>query len=213
MLDEPWVILSEARIGDTHPHRALRIEMHKDGDVEVAIIGEDGLPLGFGTDEAAVVEFCSGGGRSPKVRGAVADLVRAIRADNRSRPDADPVHLAELAAQRSAPSFTLITRDECLDLVFDLLVDAARKSSYCPTSKAIRESLEAGKYRIQGSTRASSCTSTPVLALARSGRIRIELYGRGTRVIEILQGEHMGARTAPSPYGGKPYRIIETPRS
>lgn len=49
-------------------------------------------------------------------------------------------------------------------------------------------------------------------ALARDGRIRIEVYAKNWRVIEILKGPHAGKRTAPPPFKGsrKPYKIITT---
>lgn len=50
-------------------------------------------------------------------------------------------------------------------------------------------------------------TATPV-ALARAQRIRIEVYGRNWRVVEIREGEHKGKRTQEPPGGGKPYKVI-----
>jgi hypothetical protein len=45
-------------------------------------------------------------------------------------------------------------------------------------------------------------------ALAEEGRIRVEIFPRNWRVVEILTGQHKGKRTAPSPLRhAKPYKI------
>lgn len=49
-------------------------------------------------------------------------------------------------------------------------------------------------------------------ALARAGKIRIEIYAHNWRVAQILVGPHKGKRTKATPYKGKgrPYKIIDT---
>ena len=45
-------------------------------------------------------------------------------------------------------------------------------------------------------------------ALAAEGRIRVEIFPRNWRVVEILTGQHKGKRTAASPLrNAKPYKI------
>lgn len=52
-------------------------------------------------------------------------------------------------------------------------------------------------------------TSPAVTALARAGRIRIEIYFHNWRVVTILEGEHRGKTTAACPKkGAMPYRTI-----
>lgn len=55
----------------------------------------------------------------------------------------------------------------------------------------------------------SALTSTVTTALANAGRIRIEIYAWNFRVAEILTGPHAGKRTAASPTGQKPWKIID----
>ena len=90
-----WIKKSAARVGDMHPTRSIRVEAHADGDYEVAIVDEDGIPLGFGNGVVASVEFCSSGGRSHAVRKALHALIAAIEEDAKSRPDAIPQFLRE----------------------------------------------------------------------------------------------------------------------
>lgn len=94
MIDH-WIIRSAARVGDMHPTRALRVEVHEDGDCEIAIVDTDGMPLGFGDEVVASVEFCSSGGRSHAVRKALHGLIVAIEEDAKSRPEAIPKFLQE----------------------------------------------------------------------------------------------------------------------
>lgn len=44
--------------------------------------------------------------------------------------------------------------------------------------------------------------------LVRRRRIRVEVYAKNWRVIEIIQGEHTGRRTKEEPNGRQPYRVI-----
>lgn len=80
-----------------------------------------------------------------------------------------------------------------LDRQFGLIELAARHGERCPQSKPF------GPVSPQVTT-----------ALARAGRIRIEIYAHNWRVAEILTGRHAGKRTAPTPYkgSGRPYMII-----
>lgn len=46
-------------------------------------------------------------------------------------------------------------------------------------------------------------------ALVKEGRVRIEVYAKNWRVIEILKGPNAGKRTMECPYNGaKPYKIV-----
>lgn len=77
------------------------------------------------------------------------------------------------------------------DATFDMLVLAAIKGERCP------QSYPFGPFH-------SHVTS----ALAKAGRIRIEIFKYNWRVITIMEGPHAGKQTAPSPEGGMPYRTI-----
>lgn len=45
-------------------------------------------------------------------------------------------------------------------------------------------------------------------ALAKAGRIRVEIFHPNWRVVTIMDGPHRGKRTAPAPLGGKPYKTV-----
>lgn len=78
---------------------------------------------------------------------------------------------------------------------FAMVCDAAEKRVRCPTNE---EFLWAG----------SRHDSVP--NLARRGLVRILVYARNYRVVEILSGEHAGKSTKPPAEGGRPYRIIDS---
>lgn len=73
---------------------------------------------------------------------------------------------------------------------FKLLVAAAASGDRCPQTNP------------HGPIHSGSIT-----ALFEAGRIRSEVYRHNWRVVVILEGEHKGARTAPSSAGGSPYRV------
>jgi len=50
--------------------------------------------------------------------------------------------------------------------------------------------------------------STTITALARKGRIRVEVYRHNWRVVTLAEGPHKGKRTKECPSGGKPYRAV-----
>lgn len=53
--------------------------------------------------------------------------------------------------------------------------------------------------------------SGAVYALAADGQIRVEVYGKNWRVIEILVGRHEGRRTAKPPFDNDgPYKVIDS---
>lgn len=73
-----------SRIEDMSPDGKLKLFIQNDGDIVVSIYGRN-----MGEMISAQVEFCStgsGGGRSPKTRDALVDLMRAIEEDNAKRP-------------------------------------------------------------------------------------------------------------------------------
>jgi hypothetical protein len=78
------------------------------------------------------------------------------------------------------------------EAVFDLLVRAACDGIRCPTNDDL------------GANRGAALN-----ALTRSGAIRVEVYERNYRVVEILKGDHAGKRTAEHPGARKPYRVID----
>lgn len=75
-----------------------------------------------------------------------------------------------------------------LDQAFALIECAAINGERCPT----RDFLE------------SSVTT----ALARAGRITIEISGRNWRTVTILTGPHAGKTTKPDPFKGHVYQTI-----
>jgi len=55
----------------------------------------------------------------------------------------------------------------------------------------------------------SECPAGTVSALARAGKIRVEISDKNYRTVEILEGEHKGKRTLGPPSGAKPWRILD----
>lgn len=78
-----------------------------------------------------------------------------------------------------------------IDTVFGLLVDAARKGERCPQGWQLGD------------------RNKLVAALARAGRIRVEVWAHNWRVVEIAEGPHKGKRTLKAPCGIKPYVVID----
>lgn len=88
-------------------------------------------------------------------------------------------------------------KDPLMERAFALLCAIADKGERCPTGADMGKLL--GGYLSDRGV---------VVRLARAGKIRIEVYGRNWRVIEILTGPQTGKRTAPPPAGGVPYKIV-----
>lgn len=78
----------------------------------------------------------------------------------------------------------------CLDKVFNVIVEHAVANKRCPENDT------------------AGVTSDVVAALARAGRIRVEISGHNYRTIVILEGEHAGKTTAPDPTRRMPWKII-----
>lgn len=85
---------------------------------------------------------------------------------------------------------------EVLDRTFELLEGIAAAGNRCPMSaREGREGLPVGS----------------TLVLARAGRIKIEIFARNFRRVEILTGPHAGKKTAAPPaHYGPPYKIVGT---
>ncbi|KAF1003948.1 MAG: hypothetical protein GAK28_04411 [Luteibacter sp.] len=79
-----WPVARDVgRIGDMSPSASLRVGLDSDNDVYVSVWDESG---------GGSVEFCcpgAGGGRSPKTRMALIELMRAMEADNAVSPSND----------------------------------------------------------------------------------------------------------------------------
>ncbi len=78
------------RQGDMHPTRSLKLLVQSDGDV-IVVITQDGVPIGdidtgSESDQAAQVEFCTSGGKSPRTRAALMELIVAMKEDNEHHP-------------------------------------------------------------------------------------------------------------------------------
>jgi len=78
-----------------------------------------------------------------------------------------------------------------IDAAFISMERAAAKGVRCPVNKTF------------------DVTSYRTMALAKAGRIKIEVYAHNWRVVTILTGPHAGKTTAMPPYKhGRPYRTI-----
>lgn len=80
---------------------------------------------------------------------------------------------------------------ELLEQTFDLFVAAAIAGERCPSN------VPYGPLK-----------SAAGLALARQGRIRIEISNKNWRTVTILTGPHAGQHTQRDPGGAKPWKII-----
>jgi len=79
---------------------------------------------------------------------------------------------------------------------FELIVSAANAGERAPTNR--HSANPTGKLR-------SGITQ----ALIKNGMIRVEVYGKNWRVIEILKGPHAGKRTKmPPDPRSKPYKVL-----
>lgn len=92
-LDKPPPPMPKARdvgrLGDMSPTASMRVGFDSDSDVFVAVYGDErdsGSVGGTGS-----IEFCTrmGGGRSPKTRRALIELMIAMEADNAEDPGRD----------------------------------------------------------------------------------------------------------------------------
>lgn len=78
--------------------------------------------------------------------------------------------------------------------LFKWIEERAAKGERCPTLYEIRKRCT---------------TNMPLTELADMGLIRIEVYGRNWRVIEIINGRNAGARTKEAPDGWEPYWVSD----
>jgi hypothetical protein len=79
------------------------------------------------------------------------------------------------------------------DAVFALVEASAARGDRCPTNADLP----------------FGCKNA-LPALAREGKIRIEVYSRNWRVVTILVGPHRGKKTKAPPVGvGEPYVVID----
>jgi hypothetical protein len=80
-----------------------------------------------------------------------------------------------------------------LDRNFALIEAAASKGDRCPQAKPF-----------------GPLDAAAPAALARAGRIRIEVFMHNFRVVTMMDGPHKGKQTqaAPKQGSGKPYKII-----
>lgn len=81
-----------------------------------------------------------------------------------------------------------------LDSAFAMLETAASLGERCPQSPPF------------GPIQSTACG-----ALARAGRIRVEIFMHNWRVVTILEGPHKGKHTARCPYPNakRPYKVID----
>jgi hypothetical protein len=87
------------------------------------------------------------------------------------------------------------TKRQTLEEAFAQLEQAAAKGDRCPVSSGPGASLD----------------KKHVAALAKAGRIAVEISSKNWRRVTILTGEHAGKSTAPSPHkGNRVYQTIDT---
>jgi len=87
-----------------------------------------------------------------------------------------------------------MSKQDVLDRTFALVEAAAAKGVRCPMSPPM-----------------GTLNSSALSALAREGRLRIEIFMHNWRVVTIMDGPHKGKQTQAAPAGkgsGKPYKII-----
>lgn len=68
---------------DMSPTGTLSLLMERDGDIIVEVHGEDCLERKM---KRAQIQFCTSGGRSPRVLRSLIGVMEAIEAENRERP-------------------------------------------------------------------------------------------------------------------------------
>ena len=87
--------------------------------------------------------------------------------------------------------------DKMLRRVFALVEASAVNNERCP--------------QLQPHGVLSFAENIAILALARAGRLRIEIFAHNWRVVTICEGPHRGKHTMRSPYkgGGQPYKVIQ----
>src|SRR3990167_5262320 len=82
-----------------------------------------------------------------------------------------------------------------------IIANAADRGERCPTSQEmVLQLFELGFRR--------KCSGT-THDLIKLGFIRVEVYGRNYRVVEIIDGQHKGKRTKEYPNVGVPYKILD----
>jgi len=79
---------------------------------------------------------------------------------------------------------------QSLEDTFNLIVETALHKWRCPDNGRIN--------------------SSQLTALARQGRLRIDISGRSYRTVYILSGPHTGLSTAPDPDSGRVFKSIGT---
>lgn len=89
---------------------------------------------------------------------------------------------------------------EDLDAVFALIVEAALNNERCP--------MNYGFERSRG-----TIPQGAVDGLVKEGKIRVEVYAKNYRVIEIMWGRNAGKRTKPPDNKHwKPYKVLPKPQ-
>lgn len=86
-----------------------------------------------------------------------------------------------------------------MDKVFAALERAACEGKRCPVLHEVVKCPESS-FRLR---------SDEIPALAKAGRVRVEISGRNWRTVHILTGRHAGKSTKPNPDGGAPYLVID----
>ncbi len=84
--------------------------------------------------------------------------------------------------------------------LFQILQDAAVAGERCPQTHELRH-----LHKIPEAYRPTQ--------LADMGWVRVEIFALNWRVVEIMIGDHKGARTKEAPSGGQPYRVFYHPEA
>lgn len=87
-----------------------------------------------------------------------------------------------------------------LDKVFAALERLACEGKRCPVLHEVVKH-PGGSFTLR---------SDEIPALAKAGRVRVEISGRSWRTVHILTGPHAGKSTKPQPEGRTPYLVIDS---
>jgi hypothetical protein len=89
-MTEHWIVRTAARNDEMScGQKALRLEVHVDGDI-IVFIEVKGEPVEDKEGNVSTVEFCASGGFSDKTRVALLGLMRAIEDEASERPELIP---------------------------------------------------------------------------------------------------------------------------
>lgn len=90
-------------------------------------------------------------------------------------------------------------KKEALAFVFNLLATSAVRGERCPENEAITDALHKHALPTTFERPDGNGITTAPIQLALLRKIQIEIWGKNWRIVEIMEGEHRGRRTASCP--------------